>query len=461
MFCRRRKPNRWQRAALARTKAGGGKASHPAKFPGLRTQSPPPLATIIRDKTPIREKTPAELLKELATPKVFEGPDVDVQRLSDTLDKMIDQKPEKDRSKYNSSCVGGIVLTEMDEGDSVYDLISKASLVKLESNAVKNSSYDLVQKAGIENDIIINTLATMEKAGQLEYLQKSGVINENWKIIIEVHYTKVRFQTTTNLHKDTIGQTLFVNLNYVNDKEISGPEYIVNPASSEKYEAHIARNLPTEFIRDLRRAKELLPIPTEFGATRIPKYGVVAFVDEAIHHKTPSVEHRTIEPTKIVEVYADINKAYIDYNKQKWGLWPFITFLAHKYRSRSNEWYKIFQKINRSPTDKFTRAELVKVLPERQIDLLIGGGPRFEEEFDSASIPEYQEIDKTKSRVPVKRPGQPALKRQMSRDLLKGSLPKRMAKDEHRKFFRTWVRAVPRREADLSNRTLPSEHKSI
>jgi hypothetical protein len=82
----------------------------------------------------------------------------------------------------------------------------------------------------------------------------------------------------TAFHKDTLGKTLFVNLNFLTGEGL-GPEYVVNPATNEDYEEWFAQanRLPSTFVKDVEGAKKALGAPTEIGATKVPAKGLRCF----------------------------------------------------------------------------------------------------------------------------------------------------------------------------------------
>src|SRR5437763_6814445 len=73
---------------------------------------------------------------------------------------------------------------------------------------------DKMKQHGLTRLVVENTLKTMIDSGEVEYLRKGGLPNDEWKILIEVHYYRQRGVSATGFHKDTQGETLFVNLNY-------------------------------------------------------------------------------------------------------------------------------------------------------------------------------------------------------------------------------------------------------
>ena len=60
-----------------------------------------------------------------------------------------------------------------------------------------------------------------------------------------MHYYRARDKEMAGFHKDTRGQTLFVNLNYhIEDQQqqglaTRGPEYVVNPSPNVTHDAQI------------------------------------------------------------------------------------------------------------------------------------------------------------------------------------------------------------------------------
>ena len=255
-----------------------------------------------------RNEKSKELLKGLAAPKTFSlvGPELDAHKaIVEKLENEFAKIKKEELPLYNPSCLGGIVLNPAN-GVDLGDLIKSAQLIDLppqeakdpRSRAVGKSSFDLAKEAGVQKEIVSNTLTTMENAGQLAYLRESGLLaDKSWEIVVEIHYYRDRLASQTKLHKDTLGQTLFVNLNYVNAEPIQGPEFIINPELGGKtlektYLQYMADKLPKEFIDDVQAVKTYSGDPTEIGMSEIPAYGVVSFVDELIHHKTPTMGHR-------------------------------------------------------------------------------------------------------------------------------------------------------------------------
>ena len=165
-----------------------------------------------------------------------------------------------------------------------------------------------------------NALKTMMDAEQFRYLLAAGLPNKDWKIFVEMHYYRARDKEMAGFHKDTRGQTLFVNLNYhIEDQQqqglaTRGPEYVVNPSPSVTHDAQIygtagdasvpaneqrAATLPSKFTSDLTEVRKELGAPNVIkSAGTIQPYGYVAFVDEAIYHATPFDQGRYVTPTE-------------------------------------------------------------------------------------------------------------------------------------------------------------------
>jgi hypothetical protein len=444
----------------------------------------------------------AELLKTMGVPQVKPGPTVEVQdQIVAALEKQIAQdlpQPESAdeqvqqtyraalSNKYGVSCVGGIELSESVKGQSVEDLIKGAKLVDLDRGSLydREGNFALVQKAGVAQQVIVNTLQTMEAAGQLEYLRESELIDKTWKIIIEIHYYRERDISMTAFHKDTTGKTLFVNLNFVagdptTEETLLGPEYIVNPDTNEEYEDWLmeAGRLPSAFTQDLKSAKKELGKPTEIGATKVPAKGFVAFVDELIHHKTPTRGQRTAtasivttalrkEPYKADFTIAEA--AYKQYKERKAALsgenspeaQPGLvsclpTDWAHE---KLVVWERILLAIG-DGDGRFDRDQLGVLFPQANFpnrDELI------ERVIETGGFSDFGKVDLRHAasdiysealNVEVKPRNKPPLPRRLSQwlaadkakgDKEKKEMPQPRPETERRSFFRTWVRAEKR-----------------
>ena len=89
-----------------------------------------------------------------------------------------------------------------------------------------------------------------------------------------------------------------------------------------------SRARPTRFFREPRRiiAPGVPPLTT-IQVDTVPAHGAVAFVDEAIHHRTPVRGHRAVRGSKVKEFiqerigkagYAERKKEYDSYLWWKW-----------------------------------------------------------------------------------------------------------------------------------------------
>lgn len=306
----------------------------------------------------------------------------------------------------------------------------------------------MVMEVGAEPAIIRNTLRTMSEAGQLDYLRKAGFVGKGWKILVEVHSYRNRIQSSRRMHKDTLGQTLFVNLNYETAHQIAGPEYIVNPQASAKHDELIDETLPPGFMQDVRATRQALGAPTEIGMQPIPAHGAVAFVDEAIHHMTPYYGNRSLRGKLLADHLEATDKARFDDAKQahakaeqSW-LHGFEHYLKVVPKQDAGKW-RARVEMAAKPAKQYTRKQLrkrakftvqeVETLFEVQQDV----------RFQQASIPGAPLAN-------AQADGAPPLERRMSTLGNKGKVPPKPTGE--RRFFRTWVRAVPTGPASLSKR---------
>ncbi|WP_244928065.1 hypothetical protein [Nocardioides sp. W7] len=477
------------------------KAAHdPSSTEGV-PQTPVPLG--VRGSGP----SSRTLLQALAQPKAFEGPRVPVQeRIVEALETTLplldsEAKPRRDeidgkirelrlapgRSAQEKApelaeleaarppdylrgllYLGSIVLTEVPATEEdLVRLISTATMEATDnSQGSRAQAPDLPRASGTERDIIDNTLRTMEAAGQLEYLRESGIVGPAWKLVVEVHYYSDRgtISTAGSLHKDTEGQTLFVNLNYINSEPIMGPEYVVNPPTVAEHEEHIGNSLPKPFLSDLGGVRELGD-PTTIGTTEVPVNGVVSFVDEAVHHATPLTGHRTTTAAKL-QTYLRGDPTLGGDCRLAEDVWgnsrPTDGFLSwftspKSFRDqlpsswepdRKARWETLMDLCSR-PTEEVSRPVLKDCLESGQIDELMSRyGP---EGLNSVNIPHQARTvpqgaeKKPTGRYPLRRPeaeqNLTLSRRASSPDLLGKSVLGGVG--GKRSFFRTWVRAVP------------------
>jgi hypothetical protein len=421
-----------------------------------------------------RNEKSAKRLKKLATPQVLDGPRVKVQDdIVNELEKQIAPlaTTKEQELKYVVTCLGGIELGTT-PGD-LKTLIDTSKLYDLPQGerSIGISTYALAVQAGVTKHIVENTLATMDAAGQLDYLRESGLIDKDWKVVVEIHYYRDRNPEQTKFHKDSTGQTLFVNLNFTNEETVAGPEVVINPASSPEYEQRLEKGsytnaqskrnfkLPEVFVEDLKHAKQELGDPEEFLQTIVKPKQFVAFVDEAVHHKTPTLGHRTISSEEIgyylqrkyKKLYTDASDAYTAYSKRSifaYG-YGYASYLKEKDNQKHAEfWLAFFTHKAKLPEERYNRKRLPTLFDwpdfldqKTLVDELIeeGGSKDFgEAEFRHAGLLGH----------PVKKQGKPPLRRQRSEMELKGTAPKVVP--GKRRFFRTWVRAVPRNPSTTS-----------
>jgi hypothetical protein len=414
-----------------------------------------------------RDEKSAALLTELARPQIRPGPAVKVQK---ELVKKLDVK-HADEFTGGILNLGGILIDEMPATNE--KLIKKAKLVDLPTTgrfiSAGSPRGGKVKELGFDRLVVKNTLGTMIDSGEIEYLRRAGLPNDEWKILVEVQYYRERDMSATGFHKDTLGETLFVNLNYHMDKKVIGPEYVVNPPVSPAHEAAIKGSLPASFREDLEVTRGKLGEPTAYQTGMVDPYGYVAFVDEAVHHATPFYRHRWVTGSdlkwyleeKYPAAYKEAGAAYPKYVER-----PISEFSSYVDQSiisaaASSKWLAWMQIVadEANADRRFTRNDLKAMTAAEFDDLLdvVGAEASSNKDvkrtqskrtegaaagFHSASIPEA-------GLYPIKPPGKPPLKRQLSDPDFRKQLPPEPEAIEKRRFFRTWVRVIPKAKAKL------------
>lgn len=307
----------------------------PGRLSPERSRLDAVLGTVVR-----RSPESATALKALAQPKSLAGPQVDVQtELVERIEAAIPGRsaPHHDGlARIEEELAAALVGKSDDEANQLYnaataakskhkvdhpnldqDLLYLGSIVLRGIPADVKDDADLLgsdltvtdsalgpdEQGGVllQNDpeisrrIVTNTISTMIAAGQVDYLRKAGFVGKDWVVLVEIHYMRKRSTKAPAMHKDTLGQTMFVNLNYTNSQPMTGPEFVVNPPKSDAaHEKKLQRTLPPEFNADLADVASGEQSRT-IGFTTVQPHGVVSFVDEAIHHATPLIAHRQID----------------------------------------------------------------------------------------------------------------------------------------------------------------------
>jgi hypothetical protein len=475
-----------------------------ARMLDARPRLRPATASIQRD-----EKS-AGLLTKLATPQVAEGPSVAVQvSLVEKVEQLLlELKGENAPSEIN---LGGILIDSLPGADKSYERTATGKEERKEQldqhyerltavsdekdKGVKFVGLDNltggrsagiafgpeVKKAGFGPLVLENTLKTMLDAQQIEYLRLAGMPNAEWKIVVELHYIRSRPKDMAGFHKDTKGQSLFVNLNYhVPGHEVRGPEYVRNPPPSPSHDEQIfgtgdkTGSLPKPFTDDLLETRKQLGEPEEIkSAGTIQGTGYVAFVDEAIHHATPWFGGRYVTPTEFKDYLARTYKAefdeiiradkaksssmvgsfyslesYVDKkvipekDQPKWVKWLSMTGAGETKESKGDGGSGYTRKDIPDMEDKDFDLMLQDVGAQEGAARQKGGAGG----WHSASIPSH-------GLSPIQSKERPPLIRQSSQSNFEGTLPKQLPEDVPRRFIRSWVRAVPKTLAERLRQT--------
>lgn len=361
---------------------------------------------------------------DLAEPKVLHDKSVRLNKVAARLDRHLADTG----LDPGILSLGGLVLRSPDARPAWGDLGRDHSI------GDDNAFFDLVGDAGVASPLADGILATMRAAGQLDYLTSSGILtgpDGPWEVVVEVHYYRKRSPGGSNFHKDTLGQTLFVNLNYVSDSVMAGPEYVVNPAPSAEHDKLIARQLPPSFMQDLADTRERLPTPTVVRAPKIEPNGAVAFVDEVIHHMTPKVGPRLIDKVVLETFVEDPTTLGVDAVDAGTPAW----------QGRLAALRDFLPTIDNRPSRRPPRSALRELgIPDDVIDRAIAA-TTMNLGYEQASIPRPGQSGNS-IRTSVLPEGAPPLVRETSQRVLRGKkLPGEKTKEDDRTFFRTWVRA--------------------
>ena len=381
--------------------------------------------------------------------------------------------------------IGGILLDKLPEykkerlgktkaTERFYkDLIKHAKIVSPRvggATSYKGNPLPEIVEGGFGPLMAENALKTMIDAEQFRYLLAAGLPNKEWKIFVEMHYYRARDKEMAGFHKDTRGQTLFVNLNYhIEDQQqqglaTRGPEYVINPPPNAKHDAQIygtvgkanvpvnqqkAGSLPPKFTSDLTEVRQELDAPNVIkSAGTIQPYGYVAFVDEAIHHATPFDQGRYVTPTEfkkyLEETYAneldEIRSA--EQEDREWN----TDIIPKRDRRKWKKWHAMMlAKDDKQRTTRYNREKLADMTDAefRRMLAMVGSKQGAERKFGGAGGWYAAAIPDSGPETPLSGSDKPALRREASLQDVKKNLPAPLPADVSRRFIRTWVRAIP------------------
>ncbi len=384
-------------------------------------------------------------LTALAEPKVGQLPNNQIQQeIADWLDSTYSVNPTT-----GPFSLGKVVLPG-DLGDIDISATTPRADLLLEDLADpavrKKPELPGAMPMKLRQKVVDMVWSTMKEAGQLQYLsqrrffrgEKDKRYKEDAKILAEVHYYPNRGKGEIGFHKDTRGQTLFVNLNYVNSKPLLGPEYIVNPAKVAEHQEKIKALLPQTFLDDLSEARQELPRRHTIKYSTVPAYGYVGFVDELIHHTTPFEGRRKLTPRQVRQGLLEIR---IDLDKT-----PTLARLKGRLKELEDEReQRIKGRKNRYGGDreKLAQAEVSEEFQALELDYAalqsLGCTPDQARRIIDWALPGYTGVNLPtveKRLNPIRRR---PLKRAMS-VADQDTLP--FNREPVRRFFRTWVRVA-------------------
>lgn len=123
-------------------------------------------------------------------------------------------------------------------------------------------------------------------------LNQRDETRDGYRAYVHVDWYPLRTYQATTWHKDTQGHTLFVSLIYMNPEAIPGPDVIANPwplgttLDNKRKPCLLPPRIKTQIDEILRHN---FPTPMKIQQTdMIPAGGgMVWFIDELIHHRTP------------------------------------------------------------------------------------------------------------------------------------------------------------------------------
>jgi hypothetical protein len=195
----------------------------------------------------------------------------------------------------------------------------------------------------VELEAYLWELITVEMADEMALVQEALQGEADYyRAVVQVDYYAFRTLKNIGLHKDTVGNTLFVALHYINEEQMQGPEYVDDPAPMRPKDGHGFYNdrvylttvgdeqrrgapwakvadvsdrpkyvWPDDLLRALQAVRKPPDEADYLDTATLPPNGLITFVDELVFHATPSPMLRKdvsdLEPDATAERQRHIN----------------------------------------------------------------------------------------------------------------------------------------------------------
>ena len=141
-----------------------------------------------------------------------------------------------------------------------------------------------------------NVRYVLNRSGQWRLLQEN--CDPRFEYSVSLDYYHNRPLAEAGFHKDTLGNTMFINLAFVNERPLVGPEWFIdlgpNLSDPRKLRDH-ERALPSWFLKALksqRSAWASRPSKNRVRVKLIDACATVCFNDALVIHSTPLLGHR-------------------------------------------------------------------------------------------------------------------------------------------------------------------------
>jgi len=208
--------------------------------------------------------------------------------------------------------VASFKFQRQDDGALTTALVQKAVEPGISEDISDNPLLNLGDHEEVRNaraEVRANVNQTLFSAGQFQWIAAHwDSLSATHDVFIDVDFYPDRMASASGLHKDSVGETLFVNLTYDNAEAIQGAEYLADNTSQVQAGMPQAAD---ELVLGARAHNAQAPDIIE--TQDLPARARTSFIDPAMWHSTPVYGRRPPEPTyrddevkTIAAIYQDI-----------------------------------------------------------------------------------------------------------------------------------------------------------
>jgi|GEM_PF-5100533 len=155
------------------------------------------------------------------------------------------------------------------------------------------ATYDFLQNSSeLKAAVEAHVDQSLNKSGQYEKLKEGQKTTNDVYYVVDVDYYHKRSLAKAAFHKDSTGTGMYVNLSFLNDNTIIGPEYIADIQGDAVNEGALKSQWYKDELAQWRASPEAQEGAEKIEYGLVPPGGMSVMNDGSVVHSSPSLESR-------------------------------------------------------------------------------------------------------------------------------------------------------------------------